>query len=51
MPRSHRRERAASRLRSRMANALCYGNNLDVLRESITTESEDLIYLDSALSS
>jgi 16S rRNA G966 N2-methylase RsmD len=29
-----------------MANKLFYGDNLAALRESITTESVDLIYLD-----
>ena len=28
------------------ANALYYGDNLDVLRESIASESVDLVYLD-----
>lgn len=34
-----------------MANALYYGDNLDVLRESIATESVDLIYLDPPFNS
>lgn len=33
------------------ANALYYGDNLDVLRESIATESVDLIYLDPPFNS
>ena len=32
-------------------NALYYGNNIDVLRESIATESVDLIYLDPPFNS
>ncbi len=32
-------------------NALYYGDNLDVLRESIATESVDLIYLDPPFNS
>jgi hypothetical protein len=27
-------------------NALCYGDNLDILRQYIATESVDLIYLE-----
>jgi len=34
-----------------MTNALYYGDNLDVLRESIATESVDLIYLDPPFNS
>ena len=34
-----------------MANALYYGDNLDVLRESIATESVDLVYLDPPFNS
>jgi site-specific DNA-methyltransferase (adenine-specific) len=34
-----------------MANALYYGDNLAVLRESIATESVDLIYLDPPFNS
>src|SRR5579863_3192094 len=34
-----------------MPNALYYGDNLDVLRESIATESVDLIYLDPPFNS
>ena len=34
-----------------MANALYYGNNLDVLRESIASESVGLIYLDPPFNS
>lgn len=34
-----------------MANALYYGDNLDVLRESIASESVDLIYLDPPFNS
>ena len=34
-----------------MANALYYGDNLAVLRESIATESVDLIYLDPRFNS
>src|SRR5665213_387726 len=34
-----------------MANALYYGDNLAVLRESIVTDSVDLIYLDPPFSS
>jgi 16S rRNA G966 N2-methylase RsmD len=33
------------------ANALWYGDNLDVLREHIATESVDLIYLDPPFNS
>lgn len=33
------------------ANALYYGDNLDVLRESIATESVDLVYLDPPFNS
>ena len=29
-----------------MKNTLCYGDNLDILREYIPDESVDLIYLD-----
>jgi site-specific DNA-methyltransferase (adenine-specific) len=32
-------------------NALYYGDNLEVLRESITTESVDLVYLDPPFNS
>jgi hypothetical protein len=35
----------------RMANALYYGDNLAVLRESIASESVDLIYLDPPFNS
>ncbi len=31
--------------------ALCYGDNLQVLRDSIATESVDLIYLDPPFNS
>jgi site-specific DNA-adenine methylase len=31
-----------------MANHLHYGDNLDVLREHIKTESVDIVYLDPA---
>ena len=34
-----------------MPNALYYGDNLDVLRESIATESVDLICLDPPFNS
>ena len=34
-----------------MANALYYGDNLDVLRESVATESVDLVYLDPPFNS
>jgi hypothetical protein len=34
-----------------MANALYYGDNLAVLRDSIPTESVDLIYLDPPFNS
>ena len=34
-----------------MANALYYGDNLAVLRESIATESVDLVYLDPPFNS
>ena len=34
-----------------MTNALYYGDNLDVLRESVATESVDLIYLDPPFNS
>ncbi len=34
-----------------MPNALYYGDNLDVLRDSIATESVDLIYLDPPFNS
>ena len=34
-----------------MTNALYYGDNLAVLRESIATESVDLIYLDPPFNS
>jgi adenine specific DNA methylase Mod len=34
-----------------MSNALYYGDNLAVLRESIATESVDLIYLDPPFNS
>ena len=34
-----------------MANHLYYGDNLDALREQITTESVDLIYLDPPFNS
>ena len=34
-----------------MSNALYYGDNLDVLRESIATESVDLVYLDPPFNS
>lgn len=34
-----------------MNNALYYGDNLDVMRESIATESVDLIYLDPPFNS
>ena len=34
-----------------MANALYFGDNLDVLRESIPAESVDLIYLDPPFNS
>ena len=34
-----------------MNNALYYGDNLDVLRESIASESVDLIYLDPPFNS
>jgi site-specific DNA-methyltransferase (adenine-specific) len=34
-----------------MANHLYYGDNLDVLRESIRDESVDLIYLDPPFNS
>lgn len=34
-----------------MANALYYGDNLDVLRESIAGESVDLVYLDPPFNS
>jgi site-specific DNA-methyltransferase (adenine-specific) len=34
-----------------MANALYYGDNLDVLRDSIASESVDLIYLDPPFNS
>jgi hypothetical protein len=34
-----------------MANALYYGDNLDVLRESIASESVDLVYLDPPFNS
>ena len=34
-----------------MANALYYGDNLAVLRESVATESVDLIYLDPPFNS
>ena len=36
---------------SRAMNKLYYGNNLDVLRESVGTESVDLIYLDPPFNS
>src|SRR4051794_14444473 len=32
-------------------NALYYGNNIDVLRKSIATESVDLVYLDPPFNS
>jgi len=32
-------------------NALCYGDNLDIMRESIASESVDLIYLDPPFNS
>ncbi len=32
-------------------NALCYGDNLDIVRESIASESVDLIYLDPPFNS
>jgi site-specific DNA-methyltransferase (adenine-specific) len=35
----------------RMSNALYYGDNLDVLRESIASESVDLVYLDPPFNS
>ena len=35
----------------RAMNKLYYGNNLDVLRESVGTESVDLIYLDPPFNS
>lgn len=34
-----------------MINALYYGDNLDVLRDSIASESVDLIYLDPPFNS
>lgn len=34
-----------------MTNALYYGDNLNVLRESIATESVDLVYLDPPFNS
>ena len=34
-----------------MPNALYYGDNLDVLRESIASESVDLVYLDPPFNS
>ena len=34
-----------------MTNYLYYGDNLDVLRESIPTESVDLVYLDPPFNS
>lgn len=34
-----------------MTNYLCFGDNLDVFRESIGTESVDLVYLDSPFDS
>jgi site-specific DNA-methyltransferase (adenine-specific) len=34
-----------------MANALNYGDNLDVLRDSIASDSVDLIYLDPPFNS
>ena len=34
-----------------MPNALYYGDNLDVLRDSIASESVDLIYLDPPFNS
>lgn len=34
-----------------MANALYYGDNLDVLRSHIATESVDLVYLDPPFNS
>jgi site-specific DNA-methyltransferase (adenine-specific) len=34
-----------------MRNRLHYGDNLDVLRESVTDESVDLIYLDPPFNS
>jgi site-specific DNA-methyltransferase (adenine-specific) len=34
-----------------MANALYYGDNLDVLRESIASDSVDLVYLDPPFNS
>src|SRR4051812_4034748 len=36
---------------SQRANALYYGDNLDVLRESIASESVDLVYLDPPFNS
>ena len=36
---------------SRVMKALYYGNNLQVLRDSLATESVDLIYLDSPFNS
>ena len=34
-----------------MANHLYYGDNLDVLRESVISESVDLVYLDPPFNS
>ncbi len=36
---------------ARALKALCYGDNLQVLRDSIATESVDLIYLDPPFNS
>ncbi|MGA8381340.1 MAG: hypothetical protein WB710_09450 [Stellaceae bacterium] len=34
-----------------MANALCYGDNLDVLRREIAADTVDLVYLDPPFNS
>ena len=39
------------RMMNRAANALHYGDNLDVLRESVASESVDLVYLDPPFNS
>jgi DNA modification methylase len=43
--------RRARRGRTEVINRLFYGDNLDVLRESIETESVDLVYLDPPFNS
>ena len=45
------RQEPASELRCGMANALYYGDNLQVLRDEIASESVDLIYLDPPFNS